>query len=188
MASLGEGAGSSYPRKGLIPKTLGSGQLGDPVRHFSPDRLGANRCRIAELVKERFTQITQREAVGANRRSYSLWKGPSYRSPAVRWPFPLAYYPTTGLHRLGITKDPVLLPTMHLLLSAGRMSDLNTTLALVPSLTEPLDVWQARVFEIAAGILKVEGYGALSLPDDLSEIARMLRDGLSEQIEASHSN
>ena len=56
------------------------------------------------------------------------------------------------------------------------------------SLNEPLDVWQARVFEIAAGILKVEGYGALSLPDDLSEIARMLRDGLSEQIEASHSN
>ena len=89
---------------------------------------------------------------------------------------------------MGITKDPVLLPTMHLLLCAGRMSDLNTTLALVPSLNEPLDVWQARVFEIAAGILKVEGYGALSLPEDLSEIARMLRDGLSEQIEASHSN
>ena len=76
---------------------------------------------------------------------------------------------------------------MHLLLSVGRMSDLCTTLALLPYLDEPLDEWQARVFEIAAGILKVEGYGALSLPDDLSEIAKMLRDGLSEQIQASHS-
>jgi hypothetical protein len=67
------------------------------------------------------------------------------------------------------------------------MSDLSTTLALLPYLDEPLDEWQARVFEIAAGILRVEGYGALSLPDDLSEIAKMLRDELSEQIEASHS-
>ncbi len=65
------------------------------------------------------------------------------------------------------------------------MSDLYTTLALVPRLDEPLDGWQARVFEIAAGILKVEGYGALSLPDELSEIARKLRDGLSQQIETS---
>ena len=72
-------------------------------------------------------------------------------------------------------------------MSAGPMSDLYTTLALVPRLDEPLDEWQARVFEIAAGILKVEGYGALSLADDLSEIARMLRDGSSEQIDAGHS-
>jgi hypothetical protein len=66
------------------------------------------------------------------------------------------------------------------------MSDLSTTL-LLPYLDEPLDEWQARVFEIAAGILRVEGCGALSLPGDLSEIAKMLRDGLSEQIEAGHS-
>jgi hypothetical protein len=68
------------------------------------------------------------------------------------------------------------------------MSDLYTTLALVPRLDEPLDEWQARVFEIAASILKVEGYGALSLPDALSEIAKMLRDGLSEQIDAGSSD
>jgi hypothetical protein len=68
------------------------------------------------------------------------------------------------------------------------MSDLYTTLALVPRVDEPLDEWQARVFEIAAGILKVEGYGALSLPDALLEIASMLRDGLSEQIDAGLSS
>jgi len=67
------------------------------------------------------------------------------------------------------------------------MSDLYTTLALVPRLDEPLDEWQARVFEIAASILKVEGYGAPSLPDALSEIAQMLRDGLREQTDAGHS-
>ena len=139
------------------------------------------------MVKERFTQIIQREAVGANRRSYSIWKGRRI-APRRATAFSFGLLPNLGSSQIEDYKGPCLLPTMHLLLSAGRMSDLYTTLALVPSLNEPLDVWQARVFEIAAGILKVEGYGALSLPDDLSEIARMLRDGLSEQIEASHSN
>jgi hypothetical protein len=48
-------------------------QIVEHAQHLSPESLGANSYRIAELLKQPFTQIIQYEAVGADPTCFERW-------------------------------------------------------------------------------------------------------------------